>query len=91
MNDFAPIIVSAVTYAIVEIFKRVDAIPVQEGQKNKLRLIASVLSFVGAGLMAFSANDFSSFGTPELAQALSEGLVAFLLTIGGHKVRNSLN
>ena len=84
------LLISAVTYGIVEIFKKVDAIPVHEGQKNKLRLIASVLSFVGAGLMAFSANDFSSFGTPELAQVLSEGLVAFLLTIGGHKVRNSI-
>ena len=84
------LLISAVTYGIVEIFKKVDAVPVQEGQKNKLRLIASVLSFVGAGLMAFSANDFSSFGTPELAQVLSEGLVAFLLTIGGHKVRNSI-
>lgn len=91
MENLAPIIVSAVTYAIVEIFKRVNAIPVEEGQKNKLRIIASILSFVGAGLMAFSANDFSSFGTPELADTLAQGLVAFVLTIGGHKVRNWLS
>lgn len=85
------LLISAVTYGIVEIFKKVDAIPVQEGQKGKLRLLASGLSLVGAGLMAFSNGDFASFGTPVLADTLAQGLVAFLLTIGGHKARNWLN
>lgn len=85
------LLISAVTYGIVELFKKVDAVPVQEGQKNKLRLIASVLTFLGAGLTAFVSGDFSSFGTPELADTLAQGLVAFLLTIGGHKVRNFLS
>lgn len=84
------LLISAVTYGIVEIFKKVDAIPVQEGQKNKLRLIASVLTFLGAGLTAFASGDFSGFGTPELAAILAEGIMAFILTIGGHKVRNMI-
>lgn len=84
------LLISAVTYGIVELFKKVDAVPVQEGQKNKLRLIASVLTFLGAGLTAFVSGDFSGFGTPELADTLAQGLVAFLLTVGGHKVRNWL-
>lgn len=88
--DITTILVSVVTYGIVEIFKKIDSVPLHEGQKGKLRIVASVLSLVGAGLMSASDSTFSSFGTPELANTLAQGFVAFLLTIGGHKVRNWL-
>ena len=61
--------------------KKIQAIPVNQGQTARVRAVAGVLSFVSAGLIAWVDGSLESFLSP---QVIEVGVVASLSWILAH-------
>ena len=86
--ELSSVLVAGVVYGLTELVKLAKAIPVQEGQVGRIRMVAGVLSFLGALGVAFANGSIESVLSPELLDVVGNAVVTFALTWVGHKSRN---
>lgn len=77
LEQVGPLLIGFVTLFLVQQAKKIEAIPVNDGQKARLRLVASGLSI---GLNLFNAYLNGSLSDQALYQPLVEGGYSWLIS-----------
>ena|SRR3990167_7024700 len=77
----SPILVILLTQGV----KKINAIPINAGQKGKLLITAGVLSFVVSIITALANGNLESFVTPEMMNVGINTVLTFVLSQIGYK------
>lgn len=83
-------LVGALAYCLTELVKLVTFIPVNEGQKARIRTTASVLSLILAGVLAWMNGTLDVWVASNDVQLALTTIVGIALTFVIHWVRNFL-
>ena len=68
-----------------QLVKRVSVFPINKGQKNRLRAVAGLLSFVSAASMAYANGGLETFITPDMINVGVGAAITFVLSQLGYK------
>ena len=86
METLTPLLVAFVSNALVELAKRVQAIPVFSGETAKLRILLAVLVLAGNALSALLNGNFETFVASDQVTFLVNSGVSFLVAHLSYKI-----
>ena len=85
MLDPITLAVGVVTTALVQLAKRVSAVPLNPNNKKAIRTVAAVLSFGGVFGFALANGELESAQFTEYLGVVAQGLVSYFVAYLGYK------
>lgn len=85
INPIIPILVTILVPLLTQGVKKIQAIPISEGQTAKVRTFVGISTFVLTATGAYLAGDLQSVLSPEILQVGLVSVINFLVILVGHK------
>ena len=86
-----PILLGVVTNLLIQWAKRAESIPLNAGQKGKIRMVAAGLSLVGSLLVNFTEGSLSSEQSVSAVTVLVDAGIGWLIAHSGYKILQKPN
>jgi hypothetical protein len=86
----APLLSGILIRVIVEAAKKMDSVPMQEGQTGLIRSVAAVLALASAILTAAAGGELAAFDYSGVVSVIVGAVVAFVSGTGFHHIAKDL-
>lgn len=80
------LLAGALIALFVQVAKKVETIPLQDGNKTQIRVVVGVLSFVVSALTALANGDLSQMDVSGMASIAADAAVTALMAFGSWAV-----